>query len=153
MDPETKNVRTHKEQFDCDKDFMNEMFQPSVTDYARRCPITDVRVMPNNQNPRTDTSDFVATSENNNIFKINNVDATYAKAIGDNIRAVEPDIFNRRMEEKMKVENSNRIQNMPMQKILSRDVAKAGYADIALSVVTVASILVLTICTILFSLN
>lgn len=78
-----------------DEIFRKSMLEPSIVDYAKTNPITKGET----KNQENGLSQYMAFSETNNILTVNNINEQYAKYIGEEIKKVDPVIFQQQMEQ------------------------------------------------------
>lgn len=141
----TENSREIISQMDFknNKQFIEQMLQPSIVDYAQSNPIIQGRIEQNDLG----LSQYRAFSSMNNVITINNISSEYANYIANEVKKIEPVLYQKRMEQ-----NDMQIQNeseLGYQKINKKS---GGFIDALLlsSVVGfVAGFLLFVMCVIL----
>lgn len=93
---ETKTLLEHD--FEYTEHFRKGMLEPSVSDFARRTPISSTKLAPTpNQTPEQiaqgTKSNVNLFGENNNILSVNNIDTSQAVQIQQQASQINPDIF------------------------------------------------------------
>lgn len=91
--------------FDYNESFRQNMLEPAIVDFAERNPISssDTRknAISNNTAVSTQSSDYRAISETNNVLSINNVQPEYANTVASAVQQVEPTVFQQQMNQQM----------------------------------------------------
>lgn len=91
---ETRQIISQRD-FECDEAFRTGLLEPSLLDYAKTNPIVDGKVNDSNNG----LSQYMAFSETNNVLTVNNVSREYASYIDQEIKKVDPLVFQQQMEQ------------------------------------------------------
>lgn len=91
---ETRQIISQRD-FECDEAFRTGLLEPSLLDYAKTNPIVDGKVNDSNNG----LSQYMAFSETNNVLTVNNVSREYANYIDQEIKKVDPLVFQQQMEQ------------------------------------------------------
>ena len=75
--------------------FRTSMLEPSIVDYAKTNPIINGQV----KGLENGLSQYMAFSETNNVLTVNNIDGKYANYIQEEVRKIDPVIFQQQMEQ------------------------------------------------------
>lgn len=91
---ETRQIISQRD-FECDEAFKTGLLEPSLLDYAKTNPIVDGKVNDSDNG----LSQYMAFSETNNVLTVNNVSREYASYIDQEIKKVDPLVFQQQMEQ------------------------------------------------------
>lgn len=91
---ETRQIISQRD-FECDEAFRTGLLEPSLLDYAKTNPIVDGKVNDSDNG----LSQYMAFSETNNVLTVNNVSREYASYIDQEIKKVDPLVFQQQMEQ------------------------------------------------------
>lgn len=91
---ETRQIISQRD-FECDETFKTGLLEPSLLDYAKTNPIVDGKVNDSDNG----LSQYMAFSETNNVLTVNNVSREYASYIDQEIKKVDPLLFQQQMEQ------------------------------------------------------
>jgi len=95
--------------FECDEVFRTGMLEPSLLDYAKTNPIVDGKINTSDNG----LSQYMAFSETNNVLTVNNVSREYANYIDQEIKKVDPIVFQQQMEQyQQQVQNTYSYQRV-----------------------------------------
>ena len=95
--------------FEYDEVFRTGMLEPSLLDYAKTNPIVDGKVNTSDNG----LSQYMAFSETNNTLTFNNISREYANYIDQEIKKVNPIVFQQQMEKyQQQVQNTDSYQRV-----------------------------------------
>ena len=95
--------------FEYDEVFRTGMLEPSLLDYAKTNPIVDGKVNTSDNG----LSQYMAFSETNNTLTVNNISREYANYIDQEIKKVNPIVFQQQMEKyQQQVQNTDSYQRV-----------------------------------------
>lgn len=92
--------------FDYNDDFRQQVLAPSVIDYAQCSPIksSEVKGNSNQIGEESQTVDYQAVSENNNVLSVNNIEPQYATEISNAIQQIEPVAYQQQQSQQMAIQ-------------------------------------------------
>lgn len=89
--------------FNYNDDFRQQVLATSVIDYAQCSPImsSEVKGHSNQMGEESQTADYQAVSENNNVLSVNNIEPQYANEISNAVQQIEPVAYQQQQSQQM----------------------------------------------------
>lgn len=113
INPDGRNIISQRT-FDYNDDFRQQVLVPSVIDYAQCSPVMSSKVKEhvNQLEKGTQTADYQAVSENNNILRVNNIELQYATEISNTIQQITPVAYQQQRSQQMAMQQEIRGQQL-----------------------------------------
>lgn len=131
--------------FDYNDDFRRQVLAPSVIDYAQCSPIMSAEIKGHSSQivEESQTADYQAVSENNNVLSVNNIEPQYAHEISNTVQQIEPIAYQQQQSQQMAMQQEMGGQQLGLS--LGSYPSIGGFVNTIILIVVVGIICLLII--------